>query len=369
MPWQTPTLADVRRRNRDYITSRIRAPLVPNSVTRVVSDAAGGLAHLTLQYVDWLALQLLPDSAETEWLDKWANIFLVNADGTLGRKDPTVASGSVTITGTFGTVVPIGTVIQVSVNTVQVLYQTTADIIIGDTATPVTVTAVTPGAIGNRQLGDALNFITPTPGIAGPATVVSMTGGTDQETDDELRVRVLDRIRMPPMGGDADDYVEWALSYPGVTRAWCSPKEMGLGTVTIRFMMDDLRATSGGFPNPQDVANLQGFINSVRPVTAIDTFVVAPIPQAVSFTLHNLMNDDAGTRAAITASVQDMFMERAAPAYSKDGITQPATTIYSAWINEAVLRSPGVVSYDLEMSDAIPAGPGNICVLGNIILM
>ena len=62
--------------------------------------------HLTLQYIDWLALQLLPDTAETEWLDRHGEIWLVNADGTLGRKQATFATGSVTFTGTTGTVDP-----------------------------------------------------------------------------------------------------------------------------------------------------------------------------------------------------------------------------------------------------------------------
>ena len=81
-----------------------------------------------------------------------------------------------------------------------------------------------------------------------------LDGGTDEETDEELRARVLRRIRQPPMGGDAYDYVAWALAVPGVTRAWCSPLEMGIGTVTVRFMMDDLRADNDGFPIADDIA-------------------------------------------------------------------------------------------------------------------
>ena len=93
MPWQTPTLAAVRQQARDYIVGRLGAPLVPNSAGRVLADANGGNAHLALQYIDYLSLQLLPDTAETVFLDKWANIFLVNADGSRGRKQGTFASG------------------------------------------------------------------------------------------------------------------------------------------------------------------------------------------------------------------------------------------------------------------------------------
>ena len=81
-----------------------------------------------------------------------------------------------------------------------------------------------------------------------------MTGGTDTETDEQLRARILQRIQNPPMGGSAADYVAWALAVPGVTRAWAAP-EQGIGTITVRFLMDDLRADDDGWPTPADVAD------------------------------------------------------------------------------------------------------------------
>ena len=44
MPWTTPALDDVRKQNRDYITARLHSvAMIPNSVLRVLSDAAAGL--------------------------------------------------------------------------------------------------------------------------------------------------------------------------------------------------------------------------------------------------------------------------------------------------------------------------------------
>src|SRR5262252_8313000 len=99
MPWSTPNLTLVRTTTRDYVAAQLRgAPMIPNSVLRVMSDAQGGLAHLVLVYIDWLSLQLLPDTAETVWLDRHGNIWLVNADGSKGRKPATYSAGSCTIT-------------------------------------------------------------------------------------------------------------------------------------------------------------------------------------------------------------------------------------------------------------------------------
>ena len=66
MPWATPTLRDVRSLVRDSVNAYLPGAdaSIPNSVLRVMSDVMGALCHLTLQYIDWLALQLLPDTAE-----------------------------------------------------------------------------------------------------------------------------------------------------------------------------------------------------------------------------------------------------------------------------------------------------------------
>ena len=83
MPWTTPTLRAVRETVRGEITTTLgRASFVGNSVLRVMADASAAVCHLTLRYLDWVTLQLLPDTAEHEWLDRHANIWLVNADGS-----------------------------------------------------------------------------------------------------------------------------------------------------------------------------------------------------------------------------------------------------------------------------------------------
>ena len=101
MPWSTPTLREVRSLVRDAVNASLPGAdaNVPNSVLRVLSDNQGALCHLTLQYVDWLSLQLLPDTAETEWLDRHGEIWLVNADGSPGRKMATLATGTAQFPG------------------------------------------------------------------------------------------------------------------------------------------------------------------------------------------------------------------------------------------------------------------------------
>src|ERR1019366_6335080 len=75
-----------------------------------------------------------------------------------------------------------------------------------------------------------------------------ITGGADLETDNPMRTRMLESYAAPPHGGDANDYVTWALQVVGVTRAWVPPVPLVPGAVTVFFMMDVVEAAHGGFP-------------------------------------------------------------------------------------------------------------------------
>jgi uncharacterized phage protein gp47/JayE len=356
MPWNTPTLREVRSLVRDSVHGSLPGSdaTIPNSVLRVMSDCQGALCFLTLEYVDWLALQLLPDTAETEWLDRHGNIWLVNADGTTGRKQATMATGTVTATGINGSVIPAGALMGAGQSAT---YQVTTQVVVGSGPTIVAATSLVPGTVGNLQSEDSLSFLVPPPGVDGTVTVITMDGGADTETDDELRTRILRRIQQPPMGGDATDYEQWALAVPGVTRAWSSPNEMGIGTMTIRFLMDDLRASDDGWPTPADIVTVADYIDKMRPVTVKDCYVVAPIKQFMDVTIKNLVPNATETQAEIELSLQNMLKVRAAP----------GQTIFASWINYAIMNAPSVISFDLiSNTDFVMANPGSMAVLGTI---
>jgi uncharacterized phage protein gp47/JayE len=176
MPWTTPTLAQVRQQNRDYVTGQLGAPLVPNSNSRILADGNAALASLNLQYLGWLAKQLLPDTAEDAFLDRFGAIWLRNADGTRGRKAATYASGSITLTGLQGSDFLVGSQL-VGFGTPAFGYETTQDCEIGPGATACTIRATVAGAGGNLDPGDKLAVATAAPGVDATATVVSLTRG------------------------------------------------------------------------------------------------------------------------------------------------------------------------------------------------
>lgn len=357
MPFATPGLADIRKEARDFLAARLGAgALIPNSRARAFADGNAGLAHLTLLYLDWIAKQMLPDTAEAEFLrERHAQIWLG------GWKRATFASGTVLATGSSGKSIPASSRI-----TGPVAYETSRLVILGDGPTSVPIHALEPGALGNLDNGALLAFAASIEGVDATLTVDALSGGGDEESDEDLRVRVLDRIRKPPMGGDADDYVAWAEEFPGVTRAWCSPLEMGVGTVTIRFMMDDLRATDAGFPNSDDIDALAAYLDTRRPVTVKDMYVSAPEASPINFTITNLVPDTTEIRASINLSVAAMLKDKAAPAYAVNGVAVPAQTIFHVWIAQAVMETAGVESFDMSASDFTMSNASRMAVPGTI---
>jgi uncharacterized phage protein gp47/JayE len=108
---------------------------------------------------------------------------------------------------------------------------------------------------------------------------------------------------------------------------------MGIGTVTVRFMMDDLRADNDGFPTQADCNTVAAYIDTVRPVAVKDFFVEAPIKQPIDFQIMNLNPDTPATRGAIEDSINQMLFNYAAP----------GQTIFAAWKYTAVMTAPGVI--------------------------
>jgi uncharacterized phage protein gp47/JayE len=182
---------------------------------------------------------------------------------------------------------------------------------------------------------------------------------------------VLERIREPPMGGDKEDYVKWGLATVGVTRAWCAPLEMGIGTVTLRFMCDVLRAgefsteidsvgnihgIGGGYPTDEDVVRVVKYLDNVRPVAVKDFFVSAPLVQLYDITIANLEIDDAATRGAIEAGIREMEVER----------LFPGCTVWRSWVDEAISQASRENHHDLIMEDVVMPTPGYLGRLDTI---
>lgn len=348
MAFARPTLSELINRTLADTTSRLSADeLLRRADAEVLARVLAGAAHGLYGYIDWLSRQILPDTSESEWLERHASLWLSE-----GRKPAAAATGAVGFTGVTGSVVPAGTVLRTAAG-VQVA--TVADVTLAGGIGSAAAEAVEAGAAGNMIAGTPLSLVSPIAGVQSTALVAAggLTGGADIEDDEALRARVIDRIQQPPQGGCAYDYVAWALQVEGVTRAWVYPQELGLGTVTVRFVRDD---DASLIPDAGEVATVQAHIDALRPVTAQVT-VVAPVAVPLDITIAGLVPDTAAVRAAIQAEVTDLLRREAVP----------GGTILISRLREAISITAGESDHVLTSPTVnITHATGELAVLGTI---
>ena len=233
--------------------------------------ALAALAEGQYQHQEWVLRQAFADTANSAYLEKHCAVYQIR------RKSGTAAGGRVRISAKSGTLLPAGLTLRVDGR----LYHTTQAVTVGSSGqAEVACRAVAAGADYNLPNNSAAQLQSAPAGAAAAATLLSMTGGTDTETDAALRDRLLSHLRRPPAGGNAYDYYRWAMEVPGVEQAFVYPLRRGLGTVDIAVL------TAGGLPSPEVVAAAQKYIDERRPVTAKNALVLAPVRVTVAIAVR-----------------------------------------------------------------------------------
>ncbi len=336
MAFPRPTLSEIIDRCLADMSSRVvgvDGAVLRRSVLGVLGRMMAGSSHELHGRLDWIARQVIIDTAEGEYLERWAGVWSIR------RKPAEFAIGSVTFTGTPGSDIPVGTTVQRQ-DGVVFLTTVAGKVPSGGTVT-VAVMADAAGAAGNTAAGVALTLQRPVSGIQSTAAVFAggISAGSDTEEDEDLRGRLLDRIQEPPQGGADFDYEKWALEVPGVTRAWVYPGEMGLGTVTVRFVRDD---DEDIIPDPTEVALVKEHIEALRPVTA-EVFVVAPEKKPLDMTIQ-IQPATAEVKQNVEAEIRDLIRREA----------EPGGTILISHLREAVSTAAG------ELDHVIVTPTGNV---------
>lgn len=351
MAFTRPSLTELISRNQSDIESRLPGTdaKTRRTVVGVLARVLSGAVHGLYGYLDWASKQLMADTAEAEHLDRHAGIWLQE-----GRKAAVAALGSVDFTGTDGSVIPAGSLLQRSDG---VVYATDAEVTIAASVATATVTASDAGADGNSDAGVGLSLISPIAGIQSSATVATggLTGGADIESDDDLRARVIARIQNPPQGGSESDYLAWALAaHVDVTRAWVYGEELGAGTVVVMVATDDV--VGGPIPVQSVVDAVQAYIDVRRPVTAAVT-AVAPVAVPFNLTISNLSPDTSTVRSAIEAEIADLLRREAGP----------GGTILLSHIREAISLAADEADHVLVSPAAdVTHTTGQIAMMGTI---
>ncbi|MCE8027552.1 baseplate J/gp47 family protein [Halomonas daqingensis] len=350
MPWQSPTLNQLADMIRADMRGRLpdAKPALRRALLRVVADVDAGAVHGLYGYLAWLAKQLIIDTAEAEWLERWASIWGIR------RQAATAASGEILLTGTSGAQLLEGTELESDSGSLYTLDETVTLDAQGEAIG--TVTAVDAGSEGNLDAGETLRLVTAVSGIDGEAEVGAdgITGGAERENDDRLRERLLDRIQRQPHGGNADDYVRWAReAHPDVTRVWVFPHQPDDGELTLRLVCDDHEDI---IPTAEVITAVEEHIDEVRPVAVRSLYVLAPVPVAQPFEIR-LTPDTAEARERVKEALSDYLAQTA----------EPGGTSYREQLSGVVYIAAGDSRHEMP----VPAGnvvraANEITVLGDI---
>ncbi|WP_250477384.1 baseplate J/gp47 family protein [Caballeronia sp. INML1] len=339
------------------------------AVLKVVGKVQAGLANMHMGYLDWIAKQAVPFTAEDEYLEGWAALKKVY------RKAATPAQLTASFAGVSGKPLNAGTQV---VRSDGATYTTAATATVDGTGSlSVTIVATTPGAAGNADPGTTVSLGVAVDGLQSTGSVTgTVSSGADIEDNDELRNRMLAAYQNTPQGGDLEDYVGWALAVPGVTRAWCAPNGFGAGTVVIYTMLDTAQASHGGFPQGTNgvsqydkgpggaprgtvatgdqIVVADAIINE-QPVTAL-VYSCAPVANNLTFTLSGILGASTSTRAAISAAIADVLFRNGDPL---------AGTINRSDIESAIASVSGTSGFVITLVQGVvgvttTTYPGNI---------
>lgn len=340
MPFETPTLPVLIDRTRNDLASAALRRSDAQVLARTLSGAAYGLYG----YLDWIAEQILPDSADEQTLERIAALRLKQP-----RKAAQRAAGRVSFSAVAGAVLDVDTLLQSDDGRsyrVTMTHTTQAGL------NTVDIEALEAGGPGNAETGMRLFSVQPVLGVSGPYSVIApgLRGGLVAESLEALRSRVIRSYRVIPHGGSADDYETWALECPGITRAWSRRNYLGPGTVGVFVMRD---GDANPLPDTAQLAAVKDYIEPLRPVTA-EVHVLAPVPLPVVYRLR-LVPDSSVVRAAVEAQLADLHNREA-------GL---GASLLLSHVREAISAASGEIDHRLDYPTAdLAAAPNQLLTYG-----
>jgi uncharacterized phage protein gp47/JayE len=279
-----------------------------------------------------------------------------NQEITISGATQTDYNGTYTITTTSATTFTY----QISTTPVT---PATGTILASYDGAPVEVQSVDYGADTNQDSGTAMTWQTPISGLNNTAYVQydGLTGGADEESDDDYRERVLFRYQNPHALFNSAEIETQAKKVTGVTRVWVEEITPVVGAVTIYFTRDN---DDNIIPSSGEVDTVKDKILEITPANTDedDVHVTSPTPVTVDFTFSALSPNNTSMQDAITANLEMLFREA-----NDVGVNFPEDEYRCAIRQSIDEEGEPVASFTLSApSGDITIADGEIAVLGTI---
>lgn len=257
-------------------------------------------------------------------------------------KAATAASGSVTISGTAGDLVPAGTKVMSD----KLFFTVTEGAVIGaDGTAEVTAVCDTCGSEGNVPAG-AVKAFPVSAGFTGVTNREAFAGGYDAETEEEAKERYYALAKKPPTSGNKYHYEAWATEVSGVGAAKCIPKWNGPGTVKVLIINQDREEADETLIN-----SVAEHIEEERPVGA-EVTVTSAVPLEIRVDVTLVL------QRGYTVSDAEETVRRELNAYLKE-IAFEQDYVSLARIGRRILGIEGIADYE---NLKINGGTANVAV-------
>lgn len=293
------------------------------------------------------------------------------ADLGIPRNAAAAATGAVTVTSTGAASIAIGALVRRADGTRFRI--TSAGTIAGAGSFSVSAVALVSGTAGNTAAGTTLTVLS---GLTGEATMDvgsdGLVGGAEIEAIEDWRVRLLDRLRLPPAAGTTSDWRRWAKAVDGVSDCFVWPRKGGPGRVTLYPVLDGTR--TDGLPTAADLDLVAETVAASAPDGCLLS-VAAFLPRPVDMTISDLSPSTDAVEDAIRASIANLFAERSrvcgqAEAHPSFPTRATPFTFPVAWVSEAISRATGEDRHVLVVPDAVdgvvPLADGERATVGTI---
>ena len=163
---------------------------------------------------------------------------LLSKPAQIKRKEANHASAILTIKGVSGTAIPAGSVFATEavagIPSIEFASESDAEIN-SEGALELTVRAAEPGPRSNVNAGTIVLMSVPINGVESVTNIKKASGGSEEESDDEFRERIIEankNMDLSNIGNDAD-YKRWAEDVPGIGNAIVVSEWNGPETVKI----------------------------------------------------------------------------------------------------------------------------------------
>ena len=253
-------------------------------VSNMVSPVGTEFAKYYIELDNILAIMFLEDATD-EYLDKKVYDFGVT------RKEGTKASGLVQVKGQKGIHIPASSRL---LSESQLEFITLVDTWIEEDTAEVYVEAIDVGSDYNIIANAKFKFDPSISGIDEITNIEGFKGGTNRETDEELRERFFEVVRRPATSGNKYHYEQWAKEIDGINQARVKPLWNGPGSVKV------IVSNNNELVAEDIVLKCQEHIDSVRPIGA-DVTVITPTALDVHITANIYLEEGySSTVAKIT---------------------------------------------------------------------